>query len=181
MNIEYIGRNFHLDERVRAYAAEKLEKLTKFLDEPIEGRVTLEIEKHRHRAEIHVTHRLGVLTATEETDGTMVDAINLATEKIEQQARRAHGRLVDKRRRGDRNGHRWPLEILDRESLAGGGEPRVIRTTHLQIKPMTIEEAALLLEESKHEFVVFRDSASDRVSVLYKRKDDNYGLIAPEF
>jgi putative sigma-54 modulation protein len=181
MNIEYIGRNFHVDERVRAHAAEKLEKLTKFLDEPIEGRVTLEIEKHRHRAEVHVTHRQGVLTAIEETDGTMVDAINLAAEKIEQQARRTHQRLVDKRRRGDRNGHRWPVEILDRESVTGGAEPRVIRTTHLRIKPMTIEEAALLLESSKNEFVVFRDSASDRVSVLYKRKDDNYGLIVPEF
>jgi ribosome hibernation promoting factor len=181
MNIEYIGRNFHLDERVRAHAAEKLEKLTKFLDEPIEGRVTLEIEKHRHRAEVHVTHRQGALTATEETDGTMFDAINLATEKIEQQARRAHKKLVDKRRRGDRNGYRWPVEILDRASVAGGGQPRVIHSTHLQIKPMTIEEAALQLEEAETELVVFRDSASDRLSVLYKRKDDHYGLIAPEF
>jgi putative sigma-54 modulation protein len=181
MNIEYIGRNFHLDERMRAHAAEKLEKLTKFVDEPIEGRVTLETERHRHRAEIHLTHRRGVLTAAEETDGTMFDAINLATEKIEQQARRAHKRLVDRRRRGDRNGHRWPVEILERASVGGGGEPRVIRSTHLRIKPMTIEEAALALEASKHEFVVFRDSASDRISVLYKRKDENYGLIAPEF
>ena len=48
-------------------------------------------------------------------------------------------------------------------------------------KPMTIDEASLQLEQSKNEFFVFRDSASDRVSVLYRRKDDNYGLIAPEF
>ncbi|HEX5758546.1 MAG TPA: ribosome-associated translation inhibitor RaiA [Thermoanaerobaculia bacterium] len=181
MNIEYIGRNFHLDERVRKHAAEKLEKLTKFLGEPIEGHVTLETEKHRHKVEIFLTHRFGTLTATEETDGTMTDAVNLATEKIEHQARRAHKRVVDKRRRGDRNGHRWPVDILERDSVGGGGTPRVIESTHLQIKPMTIEEAALQLEETKAEFVVFRDSGSDRVAVLYKRKDENYGLIAPEF
>ena len=181
MNIEYIGRNFHIDDRLREHTAERLEKLSRFLDEPIEGRVTLEVEKHRHRAEIHLTHRFGVLTATEETDGTMLDAVNLAAEKIEQQARRAHKKVVDKRRRGDRNGHRWPVDILERESVEGGGTPRVISSTHLQIKPMTIEEAALLLEESKNEFVVFRDASSDRVAVLYKRKDNNYGLIAPDF
>ncbi len=180
MNIETIGRNFHLDERVRAHAAEKLDKLVKFLDEPIEVRVTLEIEKHRHRAEVHVAHRLGVLTAAEETDGTMFDALNLAAEKIEQQARRTHRRLVDRRRRGERNGYRWPVEVLARESVGGGAEPQVILSTHLEIKPMTIEEAALQLETTKAEFVVFRDSTNDRVSVLYKRKDQNYGLIAPE-
>ncbi len=57
---------------------------------------------------------------------------------------------------------------------------RVIKSSLLQIKPMTIEEAALQLEGSKNDFVVFRDAVNDRVSVLYKRRDDNYGLIAPE-
>jgi putative sigma-54 modulation protein len=57
----------------------------------------------------------------------------------------------------------------------------VIRSSRLQIKPMSIEEAALELDGGKNDFVVFRDAASDRVSVLYKRKDNNYGLIAPDF
>ena len=48
-------------------------------------------------------------------------------------------------------------------------------------EPMSIDEAALALEGSRHDFVVFRDASTERVSVLYKRKDDNYGLIAPEF
>ena len=46
---------------------------------------------------------------------------------------------------------------------------------------MTIDEAALELEQSKNEFFVFRDSGTDRVSVIYRRRDANYGLIAPEF
>ena len=117
MNIEYIGRNFHLDERIREHAAEKLGKLVKFLDEPIETRVTLEIEKHRHRAEIYVTHRQGTLTATEETDGTMFDAINLAAEKMELQARRVHRRAVALHERRDRREHQALLRqrVLARE------------------------------------------------------------------
>ena len=66
--------------------------------------------------------------------------------------------------------------VFDDDSRA----PRVIETTHLPIKPMTIEEAALELDGAEHGFVVFRDSTSDRLSVLYKRKDRHYGLIAPE-
>jgi putative sigma-54 modulation protein len=78
------------------------------------------------------------------------------------------------------NGHHWPIDVIERTSLEGGGA-RVIKTSKLPIKPMSIEEAALLLDASKHDFVVFRDSESERVSVLYKRRDQNYGLIAPEF
>ena len=70
--------------------------------------------------------------------------------------------------------------MVDRESLSTNAVPQVIKSTLLQIKPMTIDEAALQLESSKNDFFVFRDATSDRVSVLYKRRDNNYGLIAPE-
>lgn len=183
MNIEYLGRNYELDDHVRDFAANKLGKINKFLQGPIEVRVTLEVEKHRQIADVHVAHRHGVLQATEET-GDMYDAINMAVDKVEKQARRSKKKYVGKRRRTDRaNGQIWPLAVLERESVgsAGSGPPRVIRSSQLQIKPMTIDEAALQLESSKNDFVVFRDSANDRVSVLYKRRDRNYGLIAPEF
>jgi putative sigma-54 modulation protein len=183
MNIDYVGRNYHLDDRVREFTEDKLHKMLKFVEEPIEVRVTLEVEKHRHRAEFHVVHRFGVLQADQEMD-SMHDAINLAVDKLEKQARRGRKKFMDSRRRAQRtnNGHHWPLEIVEGASLlAGAGGPRVIATSLLEIKPMSIEEAALQLQDSKHEFVVFRDSANDRVSVLYKRRDANYGLIAPEF
>src|SRR5436305_9991978 len=136
MNVEYIAKNnVQLDDRIRQHVEEKLHKVTKFLEEPIEVRVTLDIEKHRHIAELHVAHRLGVLQATEETDGLLVDAINLATEKATRQARRARKKLVDRRRRTDRNGHRWPLDVLDRASVGAGAAPRAIESTHLHIKP----------------------------------------------
>jgi putative sigma-54 modulation protein len=178
MKTEIVGRNVPIDDRLRKSVEQKLHKLEKFLEEPLEMRVTLASERHRHVAELHVTHRLGVLQATEESDGNLLDAIIRVVAKVEKQARRSRQKLVDKRRR--RNDHRWPIEILDQESVGAGGAPRVIETSHLRIKPMTIEEAALELDTSERGFVVFRDAASDRLSVLYKRKDQNYGLIAPE-
>jgi putative sigma-54 modulation protein len=71
------------------------------------------------------------------------------------------------------------MEVLERESVGGGTPPRIIKSSRLEIKPMSLDEAALQLDASKNDFLVFRDAASDRVSVLYKRKDSNYGLIVP--
>ena len=180
MKTEIIGRNVQVDDRLREYVEQKLHKLEKFLEDPIEMRVTLTAEKHTQVAELHVSHRLGVLQGTEETDGNFRDAVHRVIDRVEEQARRAHQKVVDKRRRGDRDSHHWPVEVLHQESVGEGAVPRVIETTHLPIKPMTIEEAALELDGSEHGFVVFRDSTSDRLSVLYKRKDQHYGLIAPE-
>jgi putative sigma-54 modulation protein len=188
MQIDYTCRNAHLDNRLREAIEQKLEKVARFLEEPVEVKVVLDIEKHRHLAEVHITHRLGLVQAQEENDSSLDDAVHLALERAEKQARRSHQKLVDKRRRPVRSergehangGHRWPIEILAGGSVGAGETPRVIETTYLPIKPMTIEEAAMQLESAEHGFVVFRDSQSDRLNVLFKRKDQNYGLIAPE-
>lgn len=180
MNVEFVARNYHLDDQIRSFAENKLAKVTKFVEEPIEVRLTLELEKHRNIADLHVAHRFGVLQAREET-ADMYDAVNMVVDKAEKQARRSRKKFVDRRRRaGRQNGQGWPIEVLERDSLGAGAAPRIIETSILRIKPMTIEEAALELERSDDEFVIFRDSTSERVNVLYKRKDQNYGLIAPE-
>jgi putative sigma-54 modulation protein len=180
MKTEIVGRNTPIDDKLRQLVDSKLRKLEKFLDGPVEARVTLVTEKHSHVAELHVTHRDGVLQGTEETEGTFQEAVQRVVAKVEEAARRTHQKLVDKRRRAVDRNHRWPVEILDQDSVGDGRAPRVIETSHLAIKPMTLDEAALELDVSEHGFVVFRDSTSDRLSVLYKRKDQNYGLIAPE-
>jgi putative sigma-54 modulation protein len=181
MTIEILGRNVQVDDRVRRKAEKKLQKLSKFLEEPLDIRVTLSAGKHTHTAELHASHRLGVLKATEETEGNFLEAIDRLLDVAEEQARRTHKKVVDKRRRADRTdrGNRWPVSVLEQGSVGVGVVPRVIEIDHLDIKPMTIEEAALELDGERL-FVVFRDAASDRLSVLYKRKDQHYGLIAPE-
>jgi len=184
MNIEYVGRSYHVEDRDRRFCEDKLDKIAKFLEEPAEVRVTLEVEKYRHVADLHVAHRLGVLQATEETTGDMHEAINAAVDKLEKQARRSRKKLTGRKRRAARNGEvgpgAWPLDVLERGSVGAGGEPRIVKSTRLEIKPMSLEEAALQLETSRNDFLVFRDATNDRVSVLYKRKDANYGLIVPE-
>lgn len=180
MNIEFTGRNFSVSDRIKDFTENKLAKIVKFLSEPVDLHVILEAEKHHYKAEIHVHHRHGVLQASESSDH-MRDAIQSAVEKIEKQARRARKKFTDKKRRSRRDDNHWPLDVLDPASVGTGSTPRIIKSTALPIKPMSIEEAALELSQSKNEFFVFLDSGTERVSVLYRRKDENYGLISPEF
>lgn len=155
--------------------------MTKFLEDPIDVRVTLEADKHRRIAELHLSHRHDVFQATEEA-GAMEDAIHAAVDKVEKQARRARKKLLDVRRRAKRpSAEHWPVDVIEGASVSSGVEPRIIRTNRLPIKPMTIDEAAMQLSTSKNDFFVFLDSATERVSVLYRRRDQNYGLIAPDF
>ena len=182
MNIEFQSRHYELDDEIREYANRKLEKVTRFLEEPIEIRVTLQGTKHGRVADLHVSHRHDVLQVAEETD-EMRDAINLAVDKLQRLAKRSRKKFQGRRRRADRktNGaNAWPLEVVERHSVSDQEGPRIIESTELTIKPMSLEEAALGLDASEHQFVVFRNAANDRVSVLYKRSDSHYGLISPE-
>ena len=98
MNIEFVGRHLVLDPRLREAAEEKIEKLSKFLGEPVDVHVTLENEKHRQIVEVRVKQRGGELMAREVAPEHL-EALNLALDKVDGQARRARARQVDRRRR----------------------------------------------------------------------------------
>lgn len=182
MKIDFVGRHVTLDERIRAHTERKLERVVRFLAEPVEVHVTLEAEKYRQIAEIRMSHRHGTVRAREE-NADVLEAIDLAVEHLERQTRRTRKKSVDRRRRGVRfaaGARHWPVDVVAKESLGRGVAPRVVKSSRFEIKPMTLDEAALDLEASRNEFVVFHDAESDKVSVLYRRRDQNYGLIVPE-
>ncbi len=182
MQIDFTGRHFELDDDIKELAAKRLHKLDKFVEDPVGVQLVLVAEKNRQTAELHVSHRFGSLKATESADD-MRDAIYAAADKAEKQARRSRKKFIDQRRRGQRGSgpHNWPLDILEAQSMSSEEGPKVVKTTSLPIKPMSIETAASELGRSKNDFFVFRDSDTDKVSVIYRRKDDNFGLIAPDF
>jgi len=185
MKIEFAARHTDLDDNLREMAEERLTRATRRLREPVEIRVALEAgagDKRLVAVDVHVNHPgNGRHTRAEGVDlrETVLEAIS----GIESQVRRRREKSADKRRRANRDAasqRQWPVDVLARESLQVGQAPRIVRSSRLSIKPMTIDEAALKLESSRNEFVVFVDSENERVSVLYKRKDENYGLISPE-
>jgi putative sigma-54 modulation protein len=179
VQIDYVGRNVDLTDEIRSYSEKKMAGATRFLEDPVEIRLILEEKGHRKTADLHVRHRFGVLQAEEE-GLDFREVIYEAIQKIEKQARRSRKKFQDKRRRGDRGvAQEWPVDVVARESVGSDRAPRVIKTSSLSIKPMTLDEAALRLETAKNDFIVFRDADHGRINVLYKRRDGEYGLVTP--
>ncbi len=182
MKVAFTGRNLVVTPAMQEFATERLEKLEHWLEGLSEAHVILAKEKYRHIAEVVVKGKNVVLSGTQETED-MYSSIGKALEKIEHQARRHREKhTVAKRRRGRKstNNGSGPDEVVEELVLATLPQGKhVIQDETYTHKPMTLEEAALQLEQEERDFLVFRDTASQRFAVLYRRADGNLGLILP--
>ena len=180
MKVDFVARNFQLDEAMKKHAQERLAKVAKFVGAAVEARAAFDLDKFRYRCDLVLVHRSGEIRAAEENHD-LRQAFDIAAEALEKQARRSRKKAVDRRRRAGRGGEaHWPVEVVARGSLDAEGGPRVVRTEQLPIRPMTLAEAAQQLDTADRDFVVFRDATNDKVSVLYRQADDHgLRLIAP--
>jgi putative sigma-54 modulation protein len=152
----------------------------------IDVRVVLQVEKYRNICEILITGRDHDVKTVQESDESMQDAINSAIDHLKRQAQKNRRKLRDHHRRDGAKPliNEWAVQVLEPGQLreeTSERAPRIVKTNSIAIRPMSIEEAALRLDDSKNEFIVFRDIDTDKVSVIYKRRDNNLGLISPEF
>ena len=182
-----IGRNFEVTPDVKQLIEKKLNRITKLFDDVIDIRCVLQVEKYRNICEILIVGKEQDVKSIQESDDSMQDAINRALDHVKRQAQKNRKTIRDHHRKDGSHAKAdqvtdWTVQVLDPGKLrVRNRDARIVKTNSLPIRPMSIEEAALRLEDSKNEFIVFRDLDSDKVSVIYKRRDNNLGLIAPEF
>lgn len=187
MATEITGRNYDILPDIREMLEKKIEKIQKRLfHDVIDVRCVLQVQKYRNICEVIIVGKEHDVKTVQESGESMADAINLAIDHLKRQAQKNRKKIRDHHRKdgNHRKVSEWSVQVLEPGRLRLEGDhnaPRIIKTTTLPIRPMSIEEAALRLEDSKNEFIVFRDLDTDKVSVIYKRRDNNLGLIAPEF
>lgn len=189
--VRITGRHLQITPAINDYVTRKIESI--HLDYPkiIEAHVILEVEKYRHSAEVilvcsnHIT-----IEACEETDD-MYAAIDAAVDKICRQMRKYKTRLMKKHRPRRDIIHHLEEHVLEPEPVELAAHDRngdsdsdyhqhpVVRTERHPVKPMFIDEAVLQLEMSTRQFIVFMNARNSRVSVLYRRKSGDFGLIEP--
>jgi putative sigma-54 modulation protein len=187
MAVECSGRNVEVTSSLKELAEERTQRLERHLGGPADVRVVLSHEKHRFGAEVIAIHRRRRWKAQEET-GDPRAAVAAAFEKIDAQAMRDTDKRRDKKHRGwtrflPRGWRSQPLAVAAAPAAGredGHGASRVVRTRPPAVKPMAVDEAALAMETSGEEVLVFRDATSNRVSVLYRRRNGDLGLIVPE-
>src|SRR4051794_34629832 len=186
--VKVTGRHVSVTDPIKEYAISRVEHL--HLDYPriIEAHVILDVEKHRHAAEIilHCNNHI-TIEASHETDD-MYASIDGVIAKIAQQMRKYKTKIMRLHRPRRHEVQHFDEHVLD---LAGfedqhveGVEPKelqVIQTERYPVKPMFVDEAVLQLEMSNRQFVVFLNAKTEKINVLHRRKDGGFGLMEPTF
>ena len=175
------GKNYDVPDHVRAYAERKMARLERFLDDRTDAIVELSAEKHRSAQDsriVEVTLVVNGETIRSTAAGPTHEAgIDEVVDKIERRA-------VDHREKL-RSGRVRPAEEKELlRSIADGtsdGERdrKVVKTKRFAIEPMFEEDAIERMEELGHDFFVFVNGETERIAVLYRRDDGDYGLIEP--
>jgi len=187
MNIAITGRHLEVTPALREFAEDKLKKIERLLDGPLEAHVVLAIEKHRHMAEIQVKSRTAFLSGAQES-GDLYVSIGEVVDKLERQAHKHKEKLQDHKHRKSPRDPEIAANIAENavpEAEAEAEAPgdtavRIVRTQRFSRKPMSPIDAALELEATGEDLLVFRDYHSSRISVVYRLSDGNFGLVDPE-
>lgn len=179
MKFTFTEKRMDSSEDLRAYAVKKISKLDRLFKTEAEAYVTFSVERGRFLAEITI-HNNGMFYRASELTSDMYASVDSGVAAIERQIRRNKTRLEKKLREGALEREILPV-YAPVEDEPEAEEFKIVRRKSFSIKPMSVEEAILQMNLLGHEFFVFRDMDEDEaVSVVYKRKQDGYGLITDD-
>ena len=175
MNLVISGKNLDITVGLRSAIEEKIGKLERYFTDTTEVHVTLSTEKNRQKIEITIPMKGSIIRA-EEVSSDMYVSIDLVEEVIERQLRKYKNNWIDK----EQNAAHLSQSFIEADDFEDE-DIQIIRSKKFAMKPMDPEEACVQMELIGHNFFVFRNSETDEVNVVYKRKGNTYGLIEPEF
>jgi putative sigma-54 modulation protein len=177
MEYEFTGRRVEITAAIERLVRKELRKVDRILDSsPRRAHVILSLEKHRKCAEIVLHWRDTVFTGIGE-NSDLTQSIVAAAGKVEKQVLKLKERFQANKRK--RKPARQVAPVPGGTLEAAPRSPRIIPARRYRVKPMTPEEAAQLIADSDDQFLVFRDAETSRIGVMYKRADNNFGLIEP--
>ncbi len=198
MHLSTTFRHMDASQAVREYAEEKLEKIRKYFHkDPIASHAVFSVERgFNHVAEINITLPSGLVINAKETTEDMYSSIDLAIARIERQVRKWKDKIRDHKPHDQQISLRervlsaeaiepsagTPLEAMEGPRSSVGAVPtaaafNVIKEQRFTVPTLRVHDAVMQLNLLGSEFLVFAESESNHISVVYRRKDGNYGLI----
>lgn len=189
MEVILKSRNGKITERQRSYLENKLEKLTRYMDQISSAKVEIAHQQRLHEGEVYrlqvtLIGEHGVILRAEQQASELQSAADLVHDVLQRKIKKykdKHWRRGKLRRKGNEfvqaesAMHQEPDASSDEEH-----ERRIVRVKQFTFKPMFSDEAIEQMELLGHSFFVFRDADTSHVSVVYRRNDGHYGLIVPE-
>jgi len=193
MNISVTFRHMDATEALKDYAKEKVEKIRKYFPDPIKTHVVLACDRgYNHIADVTITLYNGIVIKGEETTEDMYSSLDLVMAKIERQVRRYKEKLRHHKGLESIHGQReivhsvvtlaeadmdTPAQLAGNLAAAADVEPKIIKKSKFFAKPMSTKEAVMQMNLLGNDFLVFTESTSHVVNVVYRRGDGTYGLI----
>ena len=171
------GDKILVTDAIKEYIASKLDKLNKYFDSPEDINANILVKVKGFEQTIEVTIPTTNFTIrNEESAEDLYAAIDLVTDKIERQIRKNKTKINKIEKDAAKK-----LNFAFMETIEEDDEDKIIvRRKTLNTKPMDEEEAMLQMEMLGHDFFVYKDRDTKRVCIIYKRKDNNYGIIETE-
>jgi putative sigma-54 modulation protein len=171
MKISVTFRNGEGENWQKLYAEERILKLKKYLDMPAETHIILSTEKFRNFAEINLSANGWNVNAKEEAKDMHL-AVDGCIDKIEKQLKKQKEKNREHKPKSIRHSEAKAAED-EEESIAN----KIVETRKIVLKPMSHDEAVMEMEGNKSRFIIYRDSSSENVSLVYRLEDGNYALI----
>jgi putative sigma-54 modulation protein len=177
------GKNYEVPDAVREYAQRKLRRLERLLDDQSDATVELSVEQHRSAADSHIVDislRIhGQTLRSSAAASTHQAGIDAVIDKVERRAvdfrETSRVRKSSQTVRGAGAAEPGSAEERTRED----GDGPIVKVKRFAIEPMFEEDAVARMEELGHAFFVFVNAENERVSILYRRREGDYGLIEP--
>ena len=177
MKFNFTDKKVQVTDELREYAERKIGKLDRFFKTESEAFITFATERGRYIAEVTIKNN-GMFYRVADTTNDMFASVDSSVAAIERQIRKNKTRLVKRLRAGSLDREKEPAVLHDDNDEDEQHEFKIVRTKMFPVKPMTPEEAVLQMNLLEHEFFVFKNQNKDDVfSIVYKRKQGDYGLI----
>ncbi len=178
MEIIIHGDKIKVTKAMSDYIEEKLEKLDKYLEnsDNVRANVIVKVKNHEQTVEITIPLKT-IILRSEETREDFYASVDKTIDKLERQIRKNKTRLMS---RQSKPSYDFNFATIDFEDDNEKEEHKIVKRKSVEVKPMSEEEAILQMELLGHEFFMFKDADTDNFAVIYKRKDENYGIIESE-
>jgi putative sigma-54 modulation protein len=177
------GKNYDVPEADRRYAAQKMHRLERVLEDGADAVVELSVEHHKNLADSHIAEVTLVIEGGPLRGvgraGSHHEALDVVVDKLERRAVSHRKKQIDRHRPDSGKAALRSLSTRPEDREPGDEGPRVVKVKRFGLEPMFEEDAVAQMEELGHSFFVFVNAENERLGVLYRRSDGNYGLIEP--
>ena len=171
MRVNVTFRHLDQSDELRRYAENRLQKLKKYSDGPMDVNVVLSSEKFRHSAEVVISGD-GIRAAAKEEQEEMKAAIDLVSDKIERQLKKYRDKMISRR---NAQAH----APMQNDMAFAEEDHQIITVEKMNSKPMIVDEAVDQLQILGRQFLSFRNAETNELNVVFWKNDGTLGLIEP--